>query len=351
MSRLSSDNETSAPRRRLSPLQLFLMAVLAVGAGLILWQSCNAPYRVAEGEAFGTTFRVKYKWAEPLDNDIVACLEAVDGSMSMFNDSSVVSRVNRGETDQVDDLFAEVFALSAKVSEQTGGYFDVTVKPLVDAWGFGTKERRQPQPSDIDSLLQITGYRKISLSGHSIIKNDKRTTIDFSAVAKGYACDFVARRLRNLGVTDFMVEIGGEIACHGSGENHGGWLIGISKPTDDSLGAQHGLQEKLMISNRCVATSGNYHRFYYSGGRKVAHTINPHTGMPVAHSLLSATVVASQTARADAFATAFMAAGLDSSVQILGRNPSVDAYLIYADSLGTLRTWHTEGFGKYLYKE
>lgn len=336
---------------RLLPIHIIMLVLLAVGAGVILWQSCTAPYRVSEGQCFGTTFRVKYKWSEQLDKDILGCLQAVDKSMSMFNDSSTVSRVNRNETSQVDAMFAEVFALSEQVSKQTDGYFDITVKPLVDAWGFGTKERRQPQQSEIDSLLQITGFEKISLSHRTITKQDPRTTLDFSAVAKGFACDLIARRLRNIGVTDFMVEIGGEIACHGKGESLDGWLIGVSKPTDDSLATSQELQARLLISERCVATSGNYRRFYYNNGRKVAHTINPHTGMAVGHSLLSATVITKQTARADAFATAFMAAGLDSAKQILSRNADIDAYLIYADHAGKLHTWQTKGFAKYLYNE
>lgn len=338
-------------QRRLLPIHYVMLALLIVGAAAILWQSCNAGYKITEGQCFGTSFRVKYKWSEQLDNDILSCLKAVDQSMSMFNDSSTVSLINRGETTKVDAMFAEVFSLSEQISDATDGYFDITVKPLVDAWGFGTKSKHTPQAAEIDSLLAITGYKKISLSHRSITKQDPRVTLDFSAVAKGYACDVVARRLRNIGVTDFIVEIGGEIACHGSGQDTDGWLIGISKPTDDSLSTSQELQARLLIRERCVATSGNYHRFYYNNGRKVAHTINPHTGMPVSHSLLSATVIAQQTARADAFATAFMAAGLDSAKQILERNPSVDAYLIYADKAGKLHTWQTKGFEKYLYKE
>lgn len=328
-----------------------MLALLVVAAVVILRQTYTAPYRVCEGDAFGTTFKVKYKWTESLDNDIIACLQSVDKSMSMFNDSSVVSRINRNETDQVDDMFAEVLKLSQQVSSQTNGYFDVTVKPLVDAWGFGTKQRHCPTAAEIDSIRSFIGYNKVSLNGNKVRKRDARLTLDFSAVAKGYACDVIARHLRRLGLTDFMIEIGGEISCYGSAEKGEGWLIGVSKPTDDTLNNTTDLQTRLLIKNKCVATSGNYHRYYYNNGKKVAHTINPHSGMPVAHTLLSSTVVASQTARADAFATAFMAAGLDSAKQILKHNSELDAYLIYADREGKLHTWQTKGFAKYIYNK
>jgi len=350
MSQSNSDN-TTATRRHLSAWHWLLLALLAIGAALILRQSYTAPYHTTEGKAFNTTFTVKYKWADQLDNEILSCLKSIDGSLSMFSDSSLIARINRGETDEVDATFIEVYNIARQVSDNTDGYFDVTVKPLVDAWGFGTKEKHFPEQDEIDSLLVITGYKKLSLSGHRLVKVEPRITIDFSGVAKGYACDMVARMLKNLGVTDYMVEIGGEIACHGKGKDNDGWLIGITKPAEDSLAASHGIQTRLLLNERCIATSGNYYRFYYKNGRKVAHTINPHTGQPVIHTLLSATVIASSTAKADAYATAFMAAGVDSTKLLMSRDKSIDVYMIYADDGGKLHTWISDGFRKHIYNE
>lgn len=350
MSQSNSDNN-SAKRHHLSAWHWFLLALLAVGAALILKQSYTAPYRSTEGSVFDTTFTVKYKWADQLDNEILACLKTIDRSLSMFNDSSLVSRINRGETDEVDATFIDVYNIARQVSDNTDGYFDVTVKPLVDAWGFGMRERHFPEQREIDSILAITGYKKLSLDGHRLVKADKRATVDFSAVAKGYACDMVARMLKNIGITDYMVEIGGEIACHGKGKEADGWLIGITKPSDDSIAMSHGIQTRLLLKERCIATSGNYYRFYYREGRKVAHTINPHTGQPVIHTLLSATVIAPTTAKADAYATAFMAAGVDSTKLLLGRDKSIDVYMIYADDNGDMHTWASDGFKKYIYSE
>lgn len=338
-------------RPHLSKLQWVLLVAIVMAGTLILIQSKQAPYRTTSGTAFGTTFTVKYKWSEQLDREITACLQAVDQSMSMFNDSSTVARINRNETTEVDNLFAEVYKLSAQISEKTNGYFDITVKPLVDAWGFGTTQSTSPTGSTIDSLLNRVGYKKISLEGKTLKKQRNDITLDFSAVAKGYACDLIAKQFKNLGVTDYMIEIGGEIACRGNSSDHDGWYVGISKPTDDSLSNVGGLQTRLLVSDRGIATSGNYHRFYYKNGQKVAHTVNPHTGQAVSHSLLSATVISSSTAQSDAFATAFMAAGVDTAKQILKKNPNIAAYLIYADSKGELKIWQTDNFKQYLAKE
>ena len=239
-------------------------------------------------------------------------------------------------------MFIEVFKLSQQVSKDTDGAFDITVAPLVNAWGFGTKSEEMPDQHAIDSLLTIIGYQKVSLVGRQVKKTDARVMLDCSAIAKGYGTDAAAHLLKEKGITNYMVEIGGEVVTHGINEQRIPWKIGVTKPTDDALATSHELQTVLNLTDKAMATSGNYRNFYYKGGRRYAHTINPKTGYPVQHNILSATVIADDCARADAYATAFMVMGFDGAKEVLKRNPDLMAYLIYDDD-GINRVWYSSG--------
>ena len=241
----------------------------------------------------------------------------------MFNEQSTVAAINRGEQPQLSAMYQEVYQLAQQVSADTDGAFDITVAPLVNAWGFGFKTEQMPTPEQVDSLLQI------------------RSQLDYSAIAKGYGCDVAARVLSQHGVSDYMVEIGGEVVTCGHNPKGEPWRVGVSKPTENEDEAAE-LQAVLTVSNAAMATSGNYRRFYYKGGRKYAHTIDPRTGYPVQHELLSATVIAPTCAVADAYATAFMVLGLQGAQQLLQRHPEMKAYLIYTDQQGQLSVWHSE---------
>ena len=272
--------------------QLPFLTVLIVGTVLIIMQQRNTPYQHDQGTVFGTVYTVTYQSDTNLKHDIEAELMKVDAEFSMFNDTSTVSRLNRGEQVKRSQMFNEVFTLAQTVNRETDGAFDITVAPLVNAWGFGFKHEQMPTPSQVDSLLKI------------------RNQYDFSAIAKGYGSDVVARLLRSRGIQNFMVEIGGEVVTQGISERRLPWKIGVTKPTDDSLAVSSELQTVLNITDVAMATSGNYRNFYYKGGRKYAHTIDPKTGYPVQHSLLSATVLATNCATADAYATSFMVMGI-----------------------------------------
>jgi len=318
------------------------LAFLIIGTILILTHSRNEAkpeYRTAQGLVFGTSYHITYLYNADLQEDIEQTLALVDNALSMFNPNSTISAVNRSESVFVDDtLFLKVFRRAMEISDLTGGAFDITVAPAVNAWGFGFKHAENIRQATIDSLLEITGYRKIHETDGMIIKDDPRIMLDCSAIAKGFGSDMVAGMLRSKGINDFMVEIGGEIVLSGQNPKGKLWNIGISKPVDDSLSVSSELQTVIPITDIAMATSGNYRNFYVKDGRKYAHTIDPHTCQPVSHNLLSATVFAPDCATADALATSMMVMGLDSAQALLSRHPEFQAYLIYQTSDGTITT-------------
>lgn len=241
----------------------------------------------------------------------------------------------------LNEMFLQVFTLAQKVSQDTDGAFDITVAPLVNAWGFGFKTGDQPSVASIDSLMSTVGYNKISLKGRQVFKENKNTMLDCSAIAKGYGSDVVAAFLKKRGIENFMVEIGGEVVTQGISEKRVPWRIGVTKPTEDSLSIGDELQTVLNVTNKAMATSGNYRNFYYKDGKKYAHTIDPKTGYPVQHSLLSATVLANNCATADAYATSFMVMGIEKAKAVLDRHPELMAYFIYSDKKGELAVWYS----------
>ena len=301
--------------------KLLFLLLLIVGTVLIIRQQRAMPYQHDNGFIFGTVYNITYQCEDNLKTEIEAALQQVDGEFSMFNDTSTVARHNRGEKVSESPMYKEVYKLAQTVHQETDGAFDITVAPLVNAWGFGFKHEQMPTKHQVDSLLRI------------------RSQFDFSAIAKGYGSDVVARLLRRRGVTNFMVEIGGEIVTQGISERRLPWKIGVTKPTDDSLSVNGELQTVLNITDIAMATSGNYRKFYYKDGQKYAHTIDPKTGYPVQHSLLSATVLAKDCATADAYATSFMVLGVERAKAVLEKHPELMAYFIFARPDGTNDVW------------
>ncbi len=297
--------------------------------------------RQAEGAVFGTFYHITYQSPTDLQAGIDSTLNAIDLSLSPFNPRSVITAINDNTSTATDARFREVFRLAAQVSADTGGAFDITVAPLVNLWGFGFRDSSRPDSATIDSLRQFVGFRKVTLDGDHIRKQDARVMLDCSAIAKGYGVDAVGRYLEQQGVSDYMVEIGGEVRLKGHNPDAAVWHIGISRAEDDSLQTDEGLQAVLEVTDISMATSGNYRNFYINNGHKYAHTIDPRTGCPVQHSLLSATVLAPRCAEADAYATAFMVMGLDSARAVLDRHSELQAFLIYADHNGNTHIWHS----------
>lgn len=329
-----------AKRKKRLMWQVPFLLFLVVGTVIIVSQQRGMPYQHNEGMVFGTVYSVTYQYDRDLKKEIEAELKKVDVSLSMFNKQSVISRVNRNEDVKVDDMFIDVFTLAQTISKETNGAFDITVAPLVNAWGFGFKGKgAMPTQAQVDSMKQFIGYQTVSLSGRKVHKQKAQTMLDCSAIAKGYGSDVVARYLKGLGINNFMVEIGGEVVTLGNSPKRVPWKIGVTKPTDDSLSTSQELETVLNVTDKAMATSGNYRNFYYNGGKKFAHTIDPQTGKPVQHSLLSATVLANNCATADGYATAFMVLGIDKAKAVLERHKELMAYFIYSDEKGNYHTW------------
>ena len=321
--------------------QLPFLILLIVGTVLIIRQQHNMPYQNNKGFIFGTTYNITYQHDKDLNKEILVALNQVDASLSPFNEKSIITKINNNESVSPDKMFVEVFELAKQISTETHGAFDITVAPMVNAWGFGFKSGTSPTKEVIDSIKEIVGFDKISLKNNKVVKQDPRTTLDCSAIAKGYGCDIVARLFRNKDIKNFMREIGGEVVTSGISEKRIPWKIGVTKPTDDTLNTNHELQTILNITDMAMATSGNYRNFYYKNGKKYAHTIDPKTGYPVQHNILSATVLASDCATADAYATSFMVLGLDGSKKILEQHPELMAYFIYSDKKGHNAVWYS----------
>lgn len=322
-------------------LQLPFLLFLLLGTIFIIRHQRNTPYQHSTGYIFGTVYHITYQYDTDLNAEILAELNKVDASLSMFNKQSVITRVNNNQNIEVNDMFTDVFTLAEKISNDTNGAFDITVAPLVNAWGFGFKNGQLPTRVMVDSLKSFVGYKRVTLIDKHVKKDDPRTTLDCGAIAKGYGCDMVAELLRRKGVANFMVEIGGEVVTCGISDRRLPWKIGVTKPSDDSLNQNQELQAVLNVTDKAMATSGNYRNFYYKDGKKYAHTIDPHTGFPVQHSLLSATVLADRCAVADAYATSFMVMGIEKAKEVLKRNPKLMAYFIYADEKGNYKVWYS----------
>lgn len=320
-------------------LALPLVVIAIIIAIPVMMGHKDEPYQRNSGFIFGTSYNITYQCAEDHKADIEMALAEVDASLSPFNDSSVITHVNRNEDVVLDRLFLDVFRLAQKINEDTDGAFDITVAPLVNAWGFGFKNGVNPDEKAIDSLRQVVGFRKVRLEDGKIMKADPRVMLDCSAIAKGYGVDVVANLLRKIGIKNFMVEIGGEVVTSGVNPDRHPWRIGVTKPTDDSLSVNNELQTVINVTDKAMATSGNYRNFYYKGGRKYAHTIDPKTGYPVQHSILSATVITNDCATADAYATSFMVLGMEKAKKILERHPEMMAYFIYSDDRGQNQVW------------
>ena len=301
----------------------------------------STPYQKNAGLIFGTTYSVTYQCGEDLQEEIEAELKKVDDEFSMFNSQSIVARLNNGEQPELSNDFIDVFKLARQVSEDTNGAFDITVAPLVNAWGFGFKHEQMPSKEQVDSLRELISYRYVTLKDKTITMQKPGMMLDFSAIAKGYGVDVVARLLERHDIKNYMVEIGGEITTRGINPERVPWRIGVNKPSEDALNENHELQTILNVTDKSMATSGNYRNFYVKGGKKYAHTIDPKTGYPVQHSLLSATVLTDRCAKADAYATSFMVLGMDGAKKILERHKELMAYLIYTDNKGNLSVWYS----------
>lgn len=288
-----------------------------------------------QGNIFGTYYNIRYEASEDLHERIIERMQAFDASLSTFNPQSTIAKINQGTDTVLDPWFMAMYETASEISERTEGAFDITVAPLVNAWGFGFKNKDNVTDDTIASLKQVVGYKQLSVENradgpHLCFPNAGKGAVDASAIAKGYACDVVADLLREEGCKNLLVDIGGEVVLKGVNPEGNPWRVGITKPIDDTTGQQNEIQEIIASSGLKMATSGNYRQFYYEGGIRRSHTIDPRTGYPAESDLLSATVVSTSCMRADALATACMVLGSEQALALINSLDSTECYLIVA---------------------
>jgi len=333
----------------LDVLKKKMKRLIFIIAFIMLVCSCNfrAEYVTLEGRALGTTYHIIYN--QPVSGsqsdiqDIVQkAFKDVDFSLSVYNKESIISKVNRNEPVDLDTLFLNVFNRGKEIYTLTGGAFDMAAAPYFDLWGFGFKHRERVTQAKLDSIAPFAGMDKIWLAEGKIEKADPRVSLNGNAIAKGYCSDVIAYRMKAAGVKNLLVEVGGEIYCSGVNNKGKAWNIGIDRPEYGNFFPGKALKATLLFSGGGLATSGNYRNYYEEDGQKYGHTIDPATGRPVQHSLLSATVIAPDCMSADAFATAFMVMGLEKTKIFLEAHPQIDAYLIYSDEKGAFQSFATQ---------
>jgi FAD:protein FMN transferase len=298
------------------------------------------------GQTQGTYYAVTYFDAGGRDfqPQIDSILKAFDLSVSMWVPESVISRINRGDSlVQPDEWFIDIFRRSEEISIKTDGAFDFTIGPLVNAWGFGFKGKIKMDQAKVDSLRQLVDYRNVRLEDGKIIKEKQNIQFDFNAIAQGYAVDVLGNFLASRGIKNYLIDIGGEVLGKGSKPDGKSWLVGIENPSADSL-SERTINAKVKLTGKALATSGSYRKYYEEDGIRYSHTIDPKTGYPVKHSLLSVSVLADECATADGYATAFMVMGYEKAKQFLENEPGLEAYFIMAAGDGLYQTYATEGF-------
>lgn len=329
---------------------LALILIIA-GLGVYFLSKKEVKYIHNEGEAQGTTYSITYLQPNGIDlqNKIEARLHEFDMSLSSYIPNSIISRINRNDTTvRTDVLFETMFNEAQEVSRRTSGALDITVGPLVKAWGFAFGNKDHSKLPDISDFLPYIGYEKVRLKDHKVIKDDPRILIDANSIAQGYSSDIIAKLLQDNKCQNYMVEIGGEIVCKGLNDKGQKWRIGIDKAIDDSTSTTDELQTIISVTDCAVTTAGGYRKFYIKDGKKYSHIINPHTGRPVDNNMLSVTVVAPTGIMADAYDTPFMVLGVDSCLKICKHTPGLECYLIYSDNKGKNKIIYTKGFKKYL---
>jgi thiamine biosynthesis lipoprotein len=325
---------------------LFVLLALNVSCKAFIGKK-DLKYITNTGFTQGTTYRITYEVKEGNDyhDKIKEYLNEIDRSLSIYNPKSTISRINDNDPEVIaGKYFLKVFKMSENIYSDTDGAFDITVAPLVNAWGFGVSEEGVvADTGEIQEILKIVGMNKVRADKNRIIKEDPRIRFDVNAIAQGYTADVIAEFFDKKEIHNYMIEVGGEVKVKGKNPKHNNWRIGIDKPVDNNYISGMDLQAVIEITDKALATSGNYRKFYIKDGIKYSHTIDPATGFPALSKLLSATVIADDCATADAYATAFMVMGIEKSIEFLNRNDFLEAYLIYSGENGEYKEYMTEG--------
>jgi thiamine biosynthesis lipoprotein len=312
-------------------------------------KSQSFEYSKISGFAQGTSYHITYENSagKNYTNEVESLLHDFNKSLSLWDSTSIISRINKNDTTVIaDDWFVNVFKKSAEINRISGGAFDITVGPVVRAWGFSTVPVARHESVYIDSLLQYVGMGKVQLKKRKVIKASLGVQLDMNGLAQGYSTDLVCDFFDNKGVRNYMVEIGGEVRAKGKNGSGKFWRIGIDKPSDDNQQPGDQLQAIIEINNKSVSTSGNYRKFYIENGIKYSHTIDPKTGKPARNTLLSATVVASDCITADALATSFMVLGVEKGKELLQKLNGVEVMFIFSGPQGEYEIFSSKGMSQ-----
>ena len=329
-------------------LNLVLSALI-----ILALNSCkNAPakYIYNGGMIHGTSYHMVYESPDGKDMqaEIDTLLKKYNMIFSVYEKESVISKVNNNEEVTLAPEFIACFNKAMEISEISDGAFDITCGPMVNAWGFGPDKKGKMTQEKVDSLKLLTGYQKVKLENGKVVKENINMKLDMNALCDGYFCDLMCEFFIQKGCKNYLAEIGGEVKAQGKNEKGNIWTIGINKPLEEIEFISNELQAKVQIENRALATSGNYRNFYIEDGKKYAHTIDPKTGYPVQHSLLSASVIAENGLTADGFATTFMVLGLEKGIEVAGAVPEIEVFFIYADEKGENQVYMSEGFKQFI---
>ncbi len=313
----------------------------------------SGEYYTLDGVTQGSTYHIVFQPKVSSDSSFTAVrdsvalyLERIDHSLSGYNPNSILTAFNENRPVKLDQIFIDNFKASQQMNQKTGGIFDPSAAPLFDLWGFGFKNGVDVTPAQIDSVKEFIGMHRFHLDSSAIVKDDPRCKLNFNAIAQGYTADYIAARFSEMGMENFLVEVGGEIYAKGCNPKGKLWNVGIDKPIDGNNVPGASIQAIVRISSKGLVTSGDYRKFYMKEGKKISHSINPKTGFPIEHNLLSATVVAENATFADAFATYLMVIGLDEAIKAVEAEEGVEALLIY-NSNDTLKVWSSKGMNTF----
>ena len=317
--------------------------------GLVILASCGQQPKkmVLQGLAQGSYYAITYydEQGRNFQRDIDSIFHAVDLSVNLWVDSSVISKVNRNEEVVLDPIFIDNFNIAQQAAQLSDGYFDPTISPIVAAWGFSYKHGDSITPQLIDSLKLLVDYRKVRIEEGKVVKENPAMTLDFNAVAQGYTSDMIAAFLDSRGIKNYLVDTGGEIMAKGGKPNGQPWIVGIEKPAEN-MSSEQVVQTRLALRDKGLVTSGSTRKYVERDGKRYSHCIDPHTGYPVEHQVLSVTVLAGTSVWADALASICMVMGMEHSLPFIESMDGVEAYYIFVNEKGELETFATEGFRK-----
>lgn len=323
------------PRRILF---LNMKRVLCIVLGVLLVSCTKQPQKINySGVTQGSYFSIIYfdENGRSFESEIDSIFKEVDNSVSLWNENSIIRKVNRNEDVVVNQIFKDNFEWARKASEFSDGAFDATIGPLVEAWGFHYKKELEMTPEMVDSIRQLVGYQKIQIVDDKVVKANPNMTLDFNAVAQGYTTDLIGKFLETKGIFNYIVDVGGEIMARGTKPNGEQWTIGIEKPAED-YDSERSVQIKINLKDKGIVTSGNYRKYIEKDGVRYSHSIDPKTGYPVEQNLLSATIIADNATWADCLATICMIVGKEKASKLL-ENQGVEAYFIFVED-GVIKT-------------